>query len=229
MTDQQDPLDHIQHLLESKSLAKQVTYKNLLSSFDLLARESKRIINELKKRAKPEDEDVTVDFKIINEHEFQVKLAGDLLVFVLHTNVVTFAEEHPLMKSSYIQEKEINRYFGQIMIYNFMSDSIKYNRMNDPGYLLARILINHENRFMVEGEGPLGFLYNTISPLPIAESDLNNMVKQALKIAIENDLMAPPFPDVRFITVYQKNEKTQELGAGQKIGFKMSYHGSTRS
>lgn len=227
MTDQQDPLDHIQQLLESKSSAKQITYKNLLSSFDLLAKESKRIITELKKRVKPGDEDVTVDFTMINEHEFHVKLAGDLLVFVLHTNVVTFADEHPLMKSDYIKEKEINRYFGQIMIYNFMSDSIKFNRMNDPGYLLARILINHENRFLVEGEGPLGFLYNVISPVPISESDLNAMVKQALKIAIENDLMAPPFPDVRFITVYQKNEKTQELGAGQKIGFKMSYQSST--
>jgi hypothetical protein len=215
-------------MLESKSSAKQVTYKNLLSSFDLLAKESKRIINELKKRVKPGDEDVTVDFKMINEHEFHVKLAGDLLVFVLHTNVVTFAEDHPLMKSDYIKEKEINRYFGQIMIYNFMSDSIKYNRMNDPGYLLARILINHENRFLVEGEGALGFLYNTISTSQISESDLNNMVKHSLKIAIENDLMAPPFPDVRFITVYQKNEKTQELGAGQKIGFKMSYHGSSK-
>jgi transcription antitermination factor NusG len=229
MTDQQDPLDHIQQLLESKSSAKQITYKNLLSSFDLLAKESKRIITELKKRVKPGDEDVTVDFKLINEHEFHVKLAGDLLVFVLHTNVVTFADEHPLMKSDYINEKEINRYFGQIMIYNFMSDSIKFNRMNDPGYLLARILINHENRFLVEGEGPLGFLYNVISPVPISESDVNAMVKQALKIAIENDLMAPPFPDVRFITVYQKNEKTQELGAGQKIGFKMSYQSSTNS
>jgi hypothetical protein len=48
-------------------------------------------------------------------------------------------------------------------------------------------------------------------------------VKIALQVAIENDLMAPPFPDVQFITLYQKNEKTQELGAGQKIGFKMSY------
>ena len=229
MTDPQDPLEHIQHLLESKSSAKQVTYKNLLSSFDLLAKESKRIISELKKRVKPGDEDVTVDFKLINEHEFQVKLAGDLLVFVLHTNVVTFADDHALMRSDYIKEKEINRYFGQIMIYNFMSDSIKYNRMNDPGYLLARILINHENRFMVEGEGPLGFLYNVISTVPIHETDLNNIVKQSLKIAIENDLMAPPFPDVRFITVYQKNEKTQELGGGQKIGFKMSYQGSGNS
>ncbi len=229
MTDQQDPLDHIQQLLESKSSAKQVTYKNLLLSFDLLAKESKRIITELKKRVRPGDEDVTVDFKLINEHEFHVKLAGDLLVFVLHTNVVTFADDHALMRSDYIKEKEINRYFGQIMIYNFMSDSIKYNRMNDPGYLLARILINHENRFLVEGEGPLGFLFNTISPGSIAENDLNTIMKQSLKIAIENDLMAPPFPDVRFITVYQKNEKTQELGAGQKIGFKMSYQTSTNS
>lgn len=229
MTDQQDPLDQIQFMLESKSSAKQVTYKNLLTAFDLLAKESKRIITELKKRVKPGDEDVTVDFKLVNEHEFQVKLAGDLLVFVLHTNVVTFSEDHPLMQSDYIKEQEINRYFGQIMIYNFMSDSIKYNRMNDPGYLLSRILINHENRFLVEGEGQLGFLYNATSQAGISEADLNNIVKQALKIAIENDLMAPPFPDVRFITVYQKNEKTQELGAGQKIGFKMSYQGSNNS
>lgn len=226
MTDQQDPLEQIQFMLESKSSAKQVTYKNLLSAFDLLAKESKRIITELKKRVKPGDEDVTVDFRLINEHEFHVKLAGDLLVFVLHTNVVTFADEHPLMKSDYIKEKEINRYFGQVMIYNFMSDSIKYNRMNDPGYLLARILINHENRFLVEGEGQLGFLYETISQGQITELELNSIVKLSLKIAIENDLMAPPFPDVRFITVYQKNEKTQELGAGQKIGFRMSYQGS---
>ncbi len=227
MTDQLDALDHIQLLLESKSSAKQITYKNLLSSFDQLAKESKRIITELKKRVKPGDQDVTVDFKLINEHEFHVKLAGDLLVFVLHTNVVTFADDHPLMRSEYIKEKEINRYFGQIMIYNFMSDSIKYNRMNDPGYLLARMLINHENRFLVEGEGSLGLQFNTISQGAILESDLNTVVKQSLKIAIENDLMAPPFPDVRFITVYQKNEKTQELGAGQKIGFKMSYQSST--
>jgi len=229
MTDPQDPLEQIQHMLESKSSAKQVTYKNLLVAFGLLAKESNRIISELKKKVTPGDEDVTVDFRHINEHEFHVKLAGDLLVFVLHTNVVTFADEHLLMKSDYIREKEINRYFGQVMIYNFMADSIKYNRMNDPGYLLARILINHENRFLAEGEGQLGFLYNAISSSAVTEQDLNAIVKLSLRIAIENDLMAPPFPDVRFITVYQKNEKTQELGAGQKIGFKMSHQILTKS
>ena len=223
MSEQQDPLDRIKHLLESKSTAKQITYRNLIAAFVLLSKESKRIIQELNKKIKPGDEDVTVDFKVIHEHEFHVKLAGDLLVFVLHTNIVTFDETHPVMQDNYIKQNEVNRYFGQIMVYNFMSDSLKYNRINDPGYLLARLLINHEGRYVIEGEGRLSEVSNKISESPITETDLNILVKFALTIAIENDLMAPPFPDVRFITLYQKMEKTQELGSGQKIGFKMSY------
>lgn len=228
MNTEQDPLEHIRRLLESKSTAKQITYKNLLGAFSILAKESKRIIDELKAQTRPGDGDVTVGFEWINEHEFHVKLAGDLLVFVLHTNVVTFGEDHPVMKTTYIQEQEVNRYFGQLMIYNFMSDSLKFNRINDPGYLIARVLINHESRFLVEGDGQLGFLFNTISERPITEPDLNALVKLSLMAAIENDLMAPPFPEVRFITLYQKIEKTQELGAGQKIGFKMSYQAKSQ-
>jgi hypothetical protein len=225
MEPEQDPLEHIQRMLENKSTAKQITYKILINAFESLARESKRVVGELKKRVKPSDQDVTVDFKRINEHEFQVKLAGDLLIFVVHTNIVTFDEGHEVMKDPYIKENEINRYFGQIMIYNFMSDSIKFNRVNDPGYLLARLLVNHDGRYIVEGEGKVGIVYSHISPAPITEHDLNVLVKLGLTLAIENDLMAPPYPDVKFITLYQKLEKTQELGAGQKIGFRMSYHG----
>ncbi len=220
---EEDQLDYLQRLLESKSTAKQITYKNLLVAFQILLKESKRIVGELKKKIKPGDEDVTVEFKSINEHEFQVKLAGDLLVFVLHTNIVTLPETHTVMQDPYIKENELNRYFGQIMIYNFMSDSLKFNRINDPGYLLARILINHENRFVAEGEGQFAILFAKISDAAISEQELNIMVKFSLLTAIENDLMAPPFPDVRFITLYQKLEKTQELGGGQKIGFRMSH------
>ncbi len=222
MTEQPDPIEHILQLLDSKSKAKQITYKNLLASFQVLAKESKAIVGELNKKAKP-GEDVTIDFKIINENEFQVKLAGDLLVFVLHTNVVTFEESHPVMADPYIKLNEVNRYFGQIMIYNFMADSLKFNRINDPGYLVARLLVNHEGRYVIEGEGRLAPIANKISAEPITENELAILVKLALTIAIENDLMAPPFPQVRFITLFQKLEQTQELGAGQKIGFRMSY------
>ncbi len=223
MSLQNDPVDTIRTLLETKSTAKQITYKNLLQAFQTLQADARQVIAEIKKKARPGDQDVTTDFMPVNEHEFQVKLAGDLLVFVLHTNIVTFQENHPVMQSEYIRQQNINRYFGQIMIYNFMSDSIRFNRINDPGYLLARLLINHEGRYVIEGDGPLAQLGQKVSDNPITDLELTNLVKISLALAIENDLVAPPFPDVRFITLHQKLEKTQELGAGQKIGFRMSY------
>lgn len=223
MPEEKDPLDRIKFLLESKSAAKQITYRNLLAAFDVLRKESSRIITELTGKVKPDDEDVTLHFRDVNEHEFEVKLAGDLLTFVLHTNVVTFDPNGTIMQDPYIHQNPVNRYFGQIMIYNFMADSLKFNRVNDPGYLLARLLINHEGRYVVEGDGYLAQLAGKISPTPITENELAILVKFVLTMAIENDLMAPPFPDVRFITLFQKMEKTQELGAGQKIGFRMSY------
>ena len=223
MNESPDYLAYIKHMLESKSTAKQLTYKHLLAAFSMLAAESEKLIDELKKRTAPGDQDVTLEFIRVSDHEFQVKLAGDLLIFVLHTNIVTFDQEHSVMQDKYILENEINRYFGQINIYNFMSDSLKFNRINDPGYLLARIMINHDNRFFAEGEGQLGLVYSRISDGPIRETDLQNIVKLALAIAIENDLMAPPYVKVKFITLYQKMEHIPELGGGQKIGFRMSY------
>ena len=223
MAEDQDPIELIRSMLETKSTAKQITYKNLLDAFSILAKEANRVIDEILKKSNVGDKDVTVEFIEINEHEFHVKLAGDLLVFVLHTNVVSLAPDNPVMEDHYFQENEVNRYFGQIMIYNFMSDSFKFNRANDPGYLLARLLINHEARYIIEGNGRLGALSNKISGGPISEPELNVLIKIALTMAIENDLVAPPFPQVQFITVHQKNEKTQEMGGGQKIGFRMSF------
>ena len=195
----------------------------MLSAFHKLRDESKRITMELIQRSQLQDSDVTIEFNEINEHEFHIKLAGDLLIFVLHTNIVTFDEEHFVMKDDYVKANEINRYFGQIMIYNFMSDSLKFNRVNDPGYLLARLMINHDNRFFVEGEGQLAFLFNKVSEGAVNEDMMNALVKLALAIAIENDLMALPYPKVKFITLYQKLEHTPDLGGGHKIGFRMSY------
>src|SRR6187551_2527671 len=98
MVEQENHLDYLQRLLESKSTAKQITYKNLLVAFGLLMRESKQIAEALKEKVQSADEDVTVEFKSINEHEFHVKLAGDLLVFVLHTNVVTLPDAGTIHK-----------------------------------------------------------------------------------------------------------------------------------
>ncbi len=226
MQTDQDHIGYIKHLLETKSFAKQVTYKHLLASFSILRQTAIQIATKL--TAQTDDNDVTIEFTDVNEHEFHLKVAGDLLIFVLHTNIVTFDAEHAVMQDPYILEKDINRYFGQIMIYNFMSDSYKFNRVNDPGYLLARLMINHENRYFIEGEGRLESIANQISALPVSAPDLEALLKISLAMAIENDLMALPYPRVKFITLIQKLQHTPDLGGGQKIGFQMSYQNSPK-
>jgi hypothetical protein len=221
-----DPVKFIKNMLENKSTAKQTTYKNLCWAFSVLSVETKKIIDEIRKRAKPDDPDVTVEFNIVSEHEFDVKLAGDMLIFVMNTNIVTFEDSHPILKEVYVSESDVNRYFGQIMVYNFMADSLKYNRVNDPGYLLARLMINHENRFFIEGEKELTE-FNAISEKGVTEADLVQLVKVVLKMAIENDLVAPAFTNVKSITLNQKKDHALELGGAQKIGFRMSYENKT--
>lgn len=222
----EDPIKFIKYLLESKSTAKQTAYKHICKAFTLLSEEARSIVEELKRRANPGDKDVTVEFNVVNDHEFDVKLAGDMLIFVMNTNVVTLEESHPIMKEDYIRENEVNRYFGQVMVYNFMAESLRHHRNNDPGYLLARLMVNHENRFFIEGDRDLE-AYNRVSEAPITDDDLRRFVKIVLKMAIENDLVAPSFTEVKSITLGQKRDHTMELGGAQKIGFRMSYEHKT--
>ena len=71
---------------------------------------------------------------------------------------------------------------GVINIYNFLSDSLKYNRLNDAGFLIARIFINKDNHFFVEGDAELGFLFNDLINQKINKEQLENIINSALSI-----------------------------------------------
>jgi hypothetical protein len=88
------------------------------------------------------------------------------------------------------------------------------------------LMINHDNRFFIEGEKELAE-FNKISDGAITDEVLRKIVKIVLRMAIENDLIAPPFVDVKSITLHQKRAHTPQLGGGQKIGFRMSYENKT--
>ena len=45
-----------------------------------------------------------------------------------------------------------NSYCGVINIYTFLSDSFKFNRNADEGYLIGRIFVNRERSYFVEGK-----------------------------------------------------------------------------
>jgi len=223
MQESQDPIESIIQDLRSKSVVKQRTYNYLCQAFNEMMTCGKLIVKQIQDRVKDVDEGFTVEFKKISNQEFHIKVAGDLIIFVLHTNIVTYSDEHGVVKSKYVAEDNNRRYFGQIMMYNFMADSVKYNRMEDPGYLLGRVLLNYENHFFIEGEGQLDFLFNQVSTDKINKVDIDVIIKIALTTAAKSDLVTPSYQEIKFITLYDKVESTQSMGGGRKIGFKMSY------
>lgn len=222
MSQNQDPIAHIAEQIETKSNIKQQTYRKLCLTFKRMKKEAQAVVEQINAKLTDKDEDITIEVISVSDQEFHIKMAGDLLIFLLHTNIVTLAPEHAFNKSDYVAENTLRKYLGQINIYNFMADSITYNRLNDPGYLLARVSLNYEKHFLVEGEKQLNFMFDSVSSHPISETDIKVIIQLVLSQAIDNDLVTRPFPQIRTITLNEKVLKTQAMGGGYKIGFQMS-------
>lgn len=218
----EDKLEVIFEGLKQKSGTKQTIYRNTKETFDQLRECASVIVDKLNKKITEVDSTIVIEYRNINEFEFQIKFSGDLLIFVMHSNVVTFPEDHELMTSNYVEEDFRRRFFGHIMAYNFMADSIKYGRMNDPGYLLARLLINVDNHFFLEGVTQLDLPYTDMATNVVDEEALRLFVESTMIAAVNNDLMGPDIEDIKKITVKQKMEN-QQVSRGQKLGFSFSF------
>ncbi len=212
-------LQNLVDILKSKSSTKQQTYRQLQSVFDQLEKQSKRLCKEILDQYVNKDQDIVLEVSKPHDHEFRFTFAGDMLVFVLHTNIVSFGPEYFYNKTAYVQQNPNRKYVGQINVYNFMADSIRHNRLKDPGYLIARIIINHEGKFFIEGERPVQLLGETISENKITENDIYLIVLNMVSLAIKQDLFIPPLEKIKSITLQHLIEREQLMGAGNKIGF----------
>jgi hypothetical protein len=218
----EDKLEVIFEGLKQKSITKQTIFRNTTETFNQLRECASSIVDRLSKKVTELDSTLVIEYRSINDFEFHIKFSGDLLIFVMHSNIVTFPEEHELMTNPYVEEDFRRRFFGHIMAYNFMADSIRYGRMNDPGYLLARLLVNVEKHFFLEGVTQLDLPYTDIAKNNIDEEALRLFVESSMIAAVNNDLMAPDIDDIKKITVKQKMEN-QQVKSGQKLGFSFSF------
>lgn len=216
-----DRLDQIFDGLKQKSSAKQAIYRNTLATFDMLRNVSQELVVELSRKITPVDSTIVIEYRPINDMEFHIRFSGDLLVFVLHSNIVTFPDDYGPMPTKYVEDDFRRRFFGHIMAYNFMADSIKYQRMNDPGYLVGRLLINIDNHYFLEGVQQLELPDNDMSDNLIAPATMRLFVESAMIAAVNNDLIAPPIEDIQKINVKQKLEN-QQVSRPSKVGFSFS-------
>ena len=216
-----DRLDQIFEGLKQKSTAKQAIYRNTQAAFDCLRIASQELVVELTRKLTPLDSSVMIEYRPINDMEFHIRFSGDLLIFVMHSNIVTFPDDYGPMPSVYVGQDFRRRFFGHIMAYNFMADSIKYQRMNDPGYLVGRLLVNINNHYFLEGVQQLELPNNDMSDNPITPEMMRLFVESAMIAAVNNDLIAPPLAEIQKINVKQKLEN-QQVSRGSKVGFSFS-------
>ncbi|MFM2285927.1 MAG: hypothetical protein RLZZ543_1424 [Bacteroidota bacterium] len=208
--------------LKEKSSLKQDIYRLNLSLFEQFKIALKEIAAKLHDEIQQHDKRVLIEYSENSPFSIQIRTGGDVLVFEMHTNVFLFDSQHKIWNLSYVQEEYSRAYCGLINIYNFLSDSIQYKRVNDVGYLIGRIFINKESHFMVEGKRQMGFLYNNFSTDVISEERIREVIQSAILFCLNFDLLIPPYEAVQETTFTQITENAQSIKAitGKRLGFR---------
>lgn len=211
--------EHLLNLLRTKSLLKQHVYKNTTKWFKVFKEELASTVSELKKEIKSDT--IRLKFEDKGASEAHLFIGSDVLIFHQHTNVFKFSSSDFPTKTSYVQENGANAYCGVINIYDFLADSYEYNRQNDLGYLIGRIFINHEDHFMVEGKGQIGFLYRDFMHQVINKEIIHDIITRMSVHALEFDLLNPPYNRVSEVALYelQALSASSKLKTGKRLGF----------
>ncbi len=216
--------EEIFRLLSTKACTKQFVYRNMLNVFQKFKQQLQHLEENLSARMASIDNHVELKFYDKGPFEAQLKFSGDTMVFMMHTNVFDFPDDHHIMRLPYIDEDKMREYCGLIQVYNFLSDSIKYNRNGDIGILIGRIFINKDNHFFIEGKRPLSFLFNDITRHEMNDENVRRIIEESMLFCLNFDLVAPPVDAVSYITVEQKNIELYSSGlpTSKALGFQMN-------
>jgi len=214
--------DKIIKTLKEKAVTKQIVYDNTLEAFNLIKKTLKQLVKEYNSELQNVDDRILLEYKDRGAFEAEIKIAGDLLIFNMHSNVFDFDVEHNVWKISYVKDNNYTSFAGIMNIYNFLSDSFKYNRLDDLGYLIGRIFINKDKHYFVEGKRQLGFLYNDFGNSEINSEAIKNIVESAILYSLDFDLLVPKYDNVMLATVAQMKERINKskIVTGKRLGFR---------
>lgn len=214
-------LNKIFELLRSKASVKQDVFFHGKEVFGELKKNAGELINEIAKVYNSEDPRVKVHYEDVSAQEFRLTLGGDILLFHMHTNVFQYDKSDYFWKHSYFKE-DITRSYGiVIMVYNFLTDSIKLERENDLGYLIGRIFINKENHFSLESKLRLKTRFPYLNKQVFDKESQEKILSSLLSHSMEFELNLPPFGQVQTVTVAQAQDFKNRIKTktAKKLGF----------
>lgn len=211
--------------LQEKASLKQDIFKLTVETFDTFKAQLKKVAHRLNEKVSSIDSRIMIEYHERSPFSVYIRTAGDLLIFEMHTNVFLFDSQHKVWNLSYVQDDHSRAYCGLISIYNFLSDSLKYKRVNDLGYLIGRLFMNKEKHFIIEGKRQMGYLYNNFQTDVLGEERIEQIIESAILFCLNFDLLTPPYDTVQEATLNQLNENAQILNSttGKRLGFRFHH------
>ena len=208
-----------------KSTLKQQIFDNTFSTFNELKETLFELASEIDDELDGKlDRRVRIEYRDRGKFEAQIQVASDILIFQMHTDIFEFDSNHIIWQNSYVQENRDNSYTGVINIYNFLSDSLKYNRSADEGYLVGRIFINREKCFFVEGKRQTSVRPMAFGTRKIDRDALVDIIETAMNYALNFDLLMPPYEENIRVSVDQFNSKldNSKFTTGKRLSYDFS-------
>jgi len=208
--------------IAGKARLKQKVYNNTYETFSSFKRVIRQLVQAYQNSDVEKKSHIPFEYKNRGEFEVELKFAGDILIFMMHTNVFDFPRNHEVMKLPYISEDRERSYCGIINIYNFLGDSFKYKRINDLGYLIGRVFINKDCHYFIEGKREIGLLYKSFDAARMDTLAAKSIITSAIKYTLNFDLLTPPYEEVKLLTVHQIQATldNMKIRTGKRLGFK---------
>lgn len=208
--------------LNVKSQLKNDVFQQTLGVFNLtkeVLHEMSNDVNELLKDG--ENRRVRFEYRDRGKFEAELKFADDILLFSMHTDIFQFDRDHPAWKNEYVKKEPFSTYCGMISVYNFLTDSFKYNRKDDLGYLVARLFVNKDKSYFTEGKRQRTRDLADFGKRMIDKEAIVNIVETAVLYSLSFDLLIPPYETVAIATVEQMNAKidSAKMQTGKRLGF----------
>jgi len=208
-------------LLEKAHLKHEI-FENTKNTFAEFKSVLEEVAKQLKGQLTGKNRDVIIEYKEKGDFEAMLRFESDVLLFIMHADVFDFDKSHNMWQTSYVSKENYKSFCGVISVYDFLANSFKYNRDNDVGYLIARIFINQESHYFVEGKRQLGFLYNDFSNAVIDRKAVESIVESAIMYSLDFDPLTPPYDHVKEVKVAEVKE-IENLGnfsTGKRLGFR---------
>lgn len=207
--------------LKDKTLVKQQVLENTVAAFSLVKQTLNEITTEYNEAIKSQKPGFQIEHNDKGGSDSELVFSTEMLIFNVQPNVFEFDRGHSIWTTSYLQDNPLNAFVGVINIYNFLSDSFKLNRFEDLGYLIARIFVNREMHYFVEGKRQLGFLYNDFANSKINKLELKNIIESAMLYCLDFESLVPNYDDVSIVSVEQMRDKITKSKSqnGKRLGF----------